>query len=65
MGLRDAGKIQISKSGKALEIIYETAIDRRFYVPLEAAKAVVEGNQTSAKMSMLVHENRVGEKFDL
>jgi len=58
MTLREAGKIQISKSGKALEIIYETAIDRRFYVPLEAAKAVVEGRQTSAKMSLLVADDR-------
>jgi len=56
--LRDAGEIRISKSGRALEIIYETAIDRRFYVPLEAAKAVVEGKQASAKMSMLVADSR-------
>ena len=58
MTLREAGKIQISRSGKALEIIYETAIDRRFYVPLEAAKQVIEGKQVSAKMSMLVADSR-------
>jgi len=57
--LREAGKIQLSRSGKALEIIDEhRAFDYRFYVPLEAVKAVVEGRQTSAKMSMLVADSR-------
>ena len=59
MGLREAGIIRLSKSGKALEIVDEhRAVDYRFYVPLEAAKAVVEGKQVSAKMSLLVADSR-------
>lgn len=65
MGLREAGKIQLSKSKRALEIIHERAAwNDYFYVPLEAAKAVIEGKKVSAKMSLLVHDSKVSEKFD-
>lgn len=59
MGLRKAGKVRLSKSGRALEIIDEhRAVEYRFYVPLEAAKAVVLGKRASADLSLLVADSR-------
>lgn len=59
MGLREAGRVKLSKSGRALEIVREgVAWDDHYFVPLEAAKEVIEGKKASAKMSLLVHDSR-------
>ncbi len=59
MGLRKAGKIRISKSGRALEIVDQhRVVEYRFYVPLEAVEAIINGKRSEADLSLLVDDSR-------
>lgn len=59
MGFQKAGKLRLSKSGKALEIIdSHRAVDYRFYAPLQAAKDVIEGKRVECDISLLVADTR-------
>jgi hypothetical protein len=59
MGLHKAGKLRLSKSGKALEIVLEgVAWDDYYYVPLQLAKQVIEGKRSEVDIARLVADNR-------
>lgn len=59
MPLKRAGRLRLSKSGKALEIIDEhRAVDYRFYAPLKQVKQVIEGKRVECDIALLVADNR-------
>lgn len=60
---KDAGRIRLSKSGKALEIhlTFRPFIEYRLYAPLKEVEAVIKKKKVEANLALLVHESR--EKY--
>jgi hypothetical protein len=59
MGLRKAGKLRLSKSGKAVEVVVEgVAWNDYFYAPLSQVKEVLEGKRFECDLARLVADSR-------